>query len=351
MSADFDRRRQLISAISKFSAETSYSDDDLKQFKRDLKSFIDVQTGDELQDLSKNQLIIVGLLKLLSAQESAKTRIQVRTLRTLSKAFGVADCDSVKDVLAQFASKVGLAGFENISDEIRGLTRVIPKIAAEFTLTGNFDESNVGDLCNAIRRKFKRESGSAAFARKVAATLGLDDDAGEGEILRAIEGSKERMEGVEDEVMEMKQTIVELRKQLRQIRNEGEEKLKRSVEKLKKANSQMKQQVKDAEAESAKLKDKCRDLEIRIDAAETERADLEQRNLAMRSQITKAEQPDTTDFGNIMRLAEQLKAFGMPYTIVRDLKTLKARQPSSSRRKPRRRSVSRSGTIRTFRRS
>ena len=90
MSADFDRRRQLISAISKFSAETSYSDDDLKQFKRDLKSFIDVQTGDELQDLSKNQLIIVGLLKLLSAQESAKTRIQVRTLRTLSKAFGEA---------------------------------------------------------------------------------------------------------------------------------------------------------------------------------------------------------------------------------------------------------------------
>lgn len=307
MTADFDRRRQLIASISHFNAGTSNSDEDLKQFKRELKSFIDVRTDDGLQELSTNRLIILGLLKLVNAQEASRAKFQARTLRALANALGVSEGATVKEIFAQFATRLGISDSDNIGDAIHTLTRAIPRVAAEFGLTGNFDASSIPELCNSIRRKCRKDLGQSGFIREAATVLGLPGTASEDEVLRSLKASKERMDSVEDEVSEMKHTIAELRKQLRQIRADGEEKLRKSMEKVKKANSQLKQQVKEADAETGRWKDKCRDLEVRVEACESERADLEERNIAMRNQLTKTEQTETADFGNIMNLAEQLK--------------------------------------------
>ena len=306
-----ERRKQLISSISRFGATKSVTKEELHDLKKEVKSSISFPAHQSLEDLSDDRLAIVGLLKIVSAQEKFISKWEQQTSTRLASAFGVAGTGDLGETLSQLAHDFGLSDADDIGfglrKKFRRLNQVIPTIAEDFGLSGEYDENSVGSLCNSIRKKFGREVNSLAFVSRVAAVLGLPSDSTEDEIVAHLQTIREDTTFAEDEVVEMKQTISGLKKQVKKMRGDSspDDKLRKSLEKIKKANAKLEQHVQEVESDKATWEEKCKDLEAKIDASEQEKAELEGRLIALRAQVMKS--PETKDLDNIMKLADQLK--------------------------------------------
>ena len=307
-----ERRKQLVSSISRFGASRSVTKEELRELKREVKSAVTFSAHQNLADLSDDRLAIVGLLKIVNAQEKFIAKWEKHTLDRLSSVFGIACSPDLGETLTNFANEFGISDADNIGLGLRKrfkrLTRVIPTIADEFGLKGDYDENSVENLCDSIRKKFGREVNSLAFVNRIAAVLRLPEDSTEDEIVAHLQSIQEDATGAEDEAEELKGTIWGLKKQLKKMKNDtsNDEKTKKSLEKLKKANARLEDRLNEVETEKKELEEKCRILEAKVDTCVQEKAEVEERMITLRSQAMKTD-PGMKDLEKIMLLAEQLK--------------------------------------------